>query len=441
MPRDLAGCHRQARHAASTPAHAGPTPPVRSTTTTSSLYPRARGADSTWASVAIMHAPLPPRTRGRRHPVGGGARGPTSTPAHAGPTHPPQGRLPAPRLYPRARGADGAANLLGRPRSPLPPRTRGRLDVGAVVAPVLASTPAHAGPTSRRPWNPPPGRLYPRARGADSSFWFRGALTLPLPPRTRGRLCGGRLRPAGRASTPAHAGPTPARRVWLPAPRPLPPRTRGRPRRPSSTSGRTPSTPAHAGPTRPWPGLARRAGLYPRARGADRAHRTRLGGLEPLPPRTRGRRSNCWGRPGSTASTPAHAGPTWDSRLPEETAALYPRARGADAHFRFLSVGVVPLPPRTRGRRWLVFTVTSWVASTPAHAGPTRSSSPSSRSAYLYPRARGADSSLSARSMAGSPLPPRTRGRPEKPGPAERTATSTPAHAGPTRRAHAPVAS
>ena len=316
MPRDLAGCHRQARHAASTPAHAGPTPPVRSTTTTSSLYPRARGADSTWASVAIMHAPLPPRTRGRLHE----------------------------RIH---RDAD------------------------------KASTPAHAGPTRCRGGCRAGTCLYPRARGADVEKAMESAARAPLPPRTRGRLCGGRLRPAGRASTPAHAGPTPARRVWLPAPRPLPPRTRGRPRRPSSTSGRTPSTPAHAGPTRPWPGLARRAGLYPRARGADRAHRTRLGGLEPLPPRTRGRRSNCWGRPGSTASTPAHAGPTWDSRLPEETAALYPRARGADAHFRFLSVGVVPLPPRTRGR-------------------PTRPIS-SRIPSVLYPRARGADAGWCSR--------------------------------------------
>ena len=49
------------------------------------LYPRARGADTTFLYPVSHGTPLPPRTRGRRPDHGAVVPGPASTPAHAGP--------------------------------------------------------------------------------------------------------------------------------------------------------------------------------------------------------------------------------------------------------------------------------------------------------------------------------------------------------------------
>ena len=274
------------------------------------LYPRARGADSVSGRPARTRLPLPPRTRGRPAQWAGGARGSTSTPAHAGPT-PPRSSTSSPTgLYPRARGADLRTPCLSRRNSPLPPRTRGRLADRASRRFARTSTPAHAGPTPTHRPRTGPGHLYPRARGADLLPLSSYASPIPLPPRTRGRHRGRRLQGRNRPSTPAHAGPTPV---------------------------------ARSGPGRRC--------LYPRARGADCARLTKNVSLFPLPPRTRGRRSVVSRRTSRPTSTPAHAGPTY-SPLP-------------------LARVSYPLPPRTRGRRPHRRARSRDRPSTPAHAGPT----------------------------------------------------------------------
>lgn len=50
------------------------------------LYPRARGADTGPIDLALVHEPLPPRTRGRPRRTGRRRGADPSTPAHAGPT-------------------------------------------------------------------------------------------------------------------------------------------------------------------------------------------------------------------------------------------------------------------------------------------------------------------------------------------------------------------
>ena len=213
------------------------------------------------------------------------------------------------------------------------------------------STPAHAGPTSWGVARPSRHALYPRARGADQMSSRSPSDDAPLPPRTRGRR-------APKAVAAAHAA----------------------------------STPAHAGPTRDRPPRPGRDRLYPRARGADAARR---------PP------ASCW-----SASTPAHAGPTSPTAPRPRPACLYPRARGADADFASPACRCAPLPPRTRGRLPDPVDGRPDAASTPAHAGPTPHSPPSSSHPSLYPRARGADKPVFSSVRLLIPLPPRTRGRP-----------------------------
>lgn len=253
---------------ASTPAHTGPASWRRPCTATTTLYPRARGADLVRVSDALATFPLPPRTRGRLHLEVVGGLGQASTPAHAGPARRPPADLARPSLYPRARGASTPRPRTMTTPSPLPPRTRGQLRGQAADHVRGPSTPAHAGPAGSCSAWAPPACLYPRARGASLRMLMPRLTMVPLPPRTRGQRDPVGVGPPVGASTPAHAGPAdrvgappgswalyPRARgasssdtVWRELSRPLPPRTRGQPRRSSaSSSGRT-STPAHAGP-------------------------------------------------------------------------------------------------------------------------------------------------------------------------------------------------
>ena len=253
------------------------------------VLPRARGADGLGVTQAMARSPLPPRTRGRQGPGRLPGADLASTPAHAGPASPPRRSWWSSSLYPRARGADSDSGYRRLPRAPLPPRTRGRQHGDGLPEGVEPSTPAHAGPTEGRSIRPGRSYLYPRARGADATRTRRMDLPGPLPPRTRGRPAASastRIRPT---STPAHAGPTCRRwsrgtaRGLYPRARgangaswaynvdrePLPPRTRGQLKEREIGNGNPTSTPAHAGPTSPRATSTRARALYPRARGAN----------------------------------------------------------------------------------------------------------------------------------------------------------------------------
>jgi len=256
--------------APSTPAHAGPASSLLSPGAVASLYPRARGAGGYVGRARTRAGPLPPRTRGWHAVDDDPQVRHASTPAHAGPAATCSTRSSSTPLYPRARGASFTGRTNMTRTYPLPPRTRGQHEPAEFGLGVDASTPAHAGPaTSRHGWIR--GRhLYPRARGADRSIHWVPSGASPLPPRTRGRLEDVSLREFAGPPTPAHAGPTStARRRGRhssPYPRargadawltfiyvwhgPLPPRTRGRRSSRDVELSSKPPTPAHAGPTR-----------------------------------------------------------------------------------------------------------------------------------------------------------------------------------------------
>ena len=72
-------------------------------------------------------------------------------------------------LYPRARGANFLSPIATDSRTPLPPRTRGKLWLLLPCFLVSSSTPAHAGQTG--------------------NFETLAQSLAPLPPRTRGKPC------------------------------------------------------------------------------------------------------------------------------------------------------------------------------------------------------------------------------------------------------------
>ena len=176
----------------------------------SSRYPRARGADLTMMWMWSPPFPLPPRTRGRLPSDPGGHGGAPSTPAHAGPAATCSTRSSSTPLYPRARGASFTGRTNMTRTYPLPPRTRGQRPVVRAASSQVPSTPAHAGPARPRRAAPGGGSLYPRARGASTRVPLKyygtryRALRLPFTASP--------LAPSGTSHTPSRmTGPAAAR--------------------------------------------------------------------------------------------------------------------------------------------------------------------------------------------------------------------------------------
>ena len=450
-PRGLAAPRRRP---GSTPARAGPTPVRRPRPARPWEHPRACGADFGSRQVSVPSGGAPPRVRGRR--AGGGAhlRRRGSTPARAGPTRWRSGRAGRRWEHPRACGADTPGDSMTYLRVGAPPRVRGRLQVQPVAPPGSGSTPARAGPTcSSRPTWPRPGE-HPRACGADRG---PDPLTDPFPgapPRVRGRLVGVEVGHLPDGSTPARAGPTSRRRRWrgrrrehpracgadLPPHAAMsvrigaPPRVRGRlqERVPMASVGR--STPARAGPTSHRERNAQQRAEHPRACGADASEVSESAWLAGAPPRVRGRRDPRGGDAVIRRSTPARAGPTRASWAACGRTSEHPRACGADGGAAAVRAAHLGAPPRVRGRLPTGETPWSRVGSTPARAGPTRTPPrpPSRRSEH--PRACGADSRSASTSACASGAPPRVRGRLRGERDHDLLVGSTPARAGPTRR-------
>ena len=192
----------------STPACAGQTRRGRGRSRGGGLYPRVRGANLDGVLRGGGGEPLPPRARGKLSATMILFMTGTSTPACAGQTGSSDPSGCSGPLYPRVRGANSYLTDAEAYTEPLPPRARGKRRAECVHISHVPSTPACAGQTPRtRPagW---PGRLYPRVRGANSSWMEALAAACPLPPRARGKRYERARACSGGASTPACAGQT-----------------------------------------------------------------------------------------------------------------------------------------------------------------------------------------------------------------------------------------
>ena len=233
----------------------------------------------------------------------------------------------------------------------LSPRMRGRHSRNPPGILRQGFIPAHAGQTrvgfpARRP-----RRVYPRACGADRSFFLVVWLLAGLSPRMRGRQTTSRTLGIHFGFIPAHAGQTKnvlfkKEKKWV-YPRAcgadalrsaatisgwgLSPRMRGRRSLPGERKQNFGFIPAHAGQTVLLPGGGRVHGVYPRACGADGspfALGLTAGGLSP---RMRGRLLGQKDKRDNYGFIPAHAGQTpWPWSWPV-FGRVYPRACGADS--------------------------------------------------------------------------------------------------------------
>ncbi len=172
--------------AGSIPALAGKPPFATSTSTSSAVYPRARGEAFEQGNEASFAKGLSPRSRGSPTATRGSPAGRRSIPALAGKPHsPPFMHRPA-QVYPRARGE---ATIRWMPRAKargLSPRSRGSPSRSGRRAPCCGSIPALAGKPSGSTLAHSFSRVYPRARGEAEGTDYSILEVDGLSPRSRG---------------------------------------------------------------------------------------------------------------------------------------------------------------------------------------------------------------------------------------------------------------
>ena len=167
-------------------------------------YPRSRGATTTVAKAREAVTGLSPLARGNRqhwrgHPL---ARGPI--PARAGQPAWSRSSLPAPRAYPRSRGATVERYTDAMYRHGLSPLARGNRGIDAPGGRGEGPIPARAGQPMTISALCHPAWAYPRSRGATGIIRADPSRNQGLSPLARGNQ--GRPLDAGVCT-----GPIPAR--------------------------------------------------------------------------------------------------------------------------------------------------------------------------------------------------------------------------------------
>ena len=150
--------------------------------------------------------------------------------------------------------------------------------------------------------------------------------------------------------------------------------------------------------------------FYPRARGEVRAAWRLRRSYCPLPPCTRGSRPTGRVDQHQRPSTPVHTGKSGDYLLRKWCGTLYPRAHGEVKRRMREGPAESPLPPCTRGSRTQAGPQHPEHPPTPVHTGKSRPALSGSAWRSPYPRAHGEVSTAARPSRPTSPLPPCTRG-------------------------------
>ena len=195
----------------------------------------------------------------------------------------------------------------------IPPRMRGRVNLTNLPADSSGNTPAYAGKSDETYNHRWARRKYPRVCGEEASAGYRRYWRWEIPPRMRGRV------------------------------------------NPAPTGGALPgNTPAYAGKRRrllllfglPW--------KYPRVCGEEH----RLGCprycLVEIPPRMRGRDLRWLNRLDPRGNTPAYAGKSPVAPSLHQYGWKYPRVCGEECSSCISARIVREIPPRMRGRDYLI---------------------------------------------------------------------------------------
>ena len=168
-----------------------------------------------------------------------------------------------------------------------------------------------------------------------------------------------------------------------------PPHTRGKVRHLSHIPQLVGITPAHAGKS-PWTAPKRqRNGDHPRTRGEKPSARCLPLNTVGSPPHTRGKALVLPHCPGVPGITPAHAGKRSRSLIHSPGREDHPRTRGEKFTSLALSKEIMGSPPHTRGKACTIFTNSSSIGITPAHAGKRCKAAPARQCGWDHPRTRG----------------------------------------------------
>ena len=326
------------------PAHAGMVPARRTTTSSASRAPRARGDGPGVSAVKAALRECSPRTRGWSPAANRSGTPLRVLPAHAGMVPPGMTPIGSGTCAPRARGDGPRVEAPAQGDRRCSPRTRGWSPRAQGAAGNKSVLPAHAGMVPSATRASRVSECAPRARGDGPNGAWDASRAQLCSPRTRGWSQLRHACPSPRLVLPAHAGMVPPRRRTS-AQAARAPRARGdgpwgtsRPRPPATCSPRTrgwsPRTgnpllrdevlPAHAGMV-PWSAWNVTPWFCaPRARGDGPLGKFWSVGSWVCSPRTRG-----WSQKGLKA---------------DQVAGVLPRTRGwsRQYHGRLWTLRVLP---------------------------------------------------------------------------------------------------
>ena len=159
-----------------------------------------------------------------------------------------------------------------------------------------------------------------------------------------------------------------------------------------------------------------------------------------IPPRARGRERAKRDYPKTGGNTPACAGKSPSAVRARLVPRKYPRVRGEERCFTPLGLFQPEIPPRARGRDYLLAADAVHVGNTPACAGKRRWIRIVRRGLWKYPRVRGEEGVYSVNFAHCSEIPPRARGRGGRIESPTMGSGNTPACAGKSRPPHRPRA-
>ena len=257
------------------------------------------------------------------------------------------------------------------PSSGSPPRVRGKPDVNAFPRLDDRITPARAGKTDRPAGRIPLSRDHPRACGENGTIQIENDAITGSPPRVRGKLHERRQIAQRRRITPARAGKTPRwksqgflswdhpracgenmqKNPYMIRYKGSPPRVRGKLSKWGTYAAAGRITPARAGKTRRLTNSRGRRGDHPRACGENPSP-SRVFICNPgSPPRVRGKPPSAVKvfMPGGI--TPARAGKTFSHSISGKSSQDHPRACGENITRGAGAMDVFGSPPRVRGKQ------------------------------------------------------------------------------------------
>mgnify|MGYP001681603553 CR=1 FL=1 len=191
-----------------TPACAGKTPAAPPTRAHAPAHPRVCGENTVPFGTAPCHVGSPPRVRGKQHGRDRLRRAVGLTPACAGKTPTPRRTRWPSRAHPRVCGENWYRSMRPALYAGSPPRVRGKQGVLSSVQRVTRLTPACAGKTVARLYEPDQGGAHPRVCGENFPNHRASSVLYGSPPRVRGKPGPPMVGGVARGLTPACAGKT-----------------------------------------------------------------------------------------------------------------------------------------------------------------------------------------------------------------------------------------